>query len=99
VAGVAAENGQQLLDLEPLLFGLAIELGEKTRHLLHGHPVAALTRRRLELDPTPFDTETLTVALSTDPEREGVQGYGASFESFEEAGRSRLLRLVQQPSN
>ena len=39
------------------------------------------------------------VARSTDPEREGVQGYGASFESFEEAGRSRLLRLVQQPSN
>jgi len=36
-----------------------------------------------------------TVARSTDPERQGVQGYGAAFESFEDAGRSRLRMLVQ----
>jgi len=36
-----------------------------------------------------------TVARSTDPEREGVQGYGATFKSFEDAGRSRLRLLVQ----
>lgn len=40
-----------------------------------------------------------TVARSTDPEREDVQGYGAAFESFEDTGRSRLRQLVQQSSN
>ncbi len=59
VAGVAADHGEQFLEFEALFFRLDIELGQKARHLLHGHPVAALARRRLELDLTRLDTETL----------------------------------------
>jgi len=53
--------------------------------------------------PVPGDRAPIrgraTVARSTDPGREGVQGYGVAFESFEDAGRSRLRLLVQQPCN
>ena len=56
--GSQPRTGSSFWSSEALFFGLDVELGQKTRHLLHGHPVAALTRRRLELDPTRFDTET-----------------------------------------